>query len=91
MIRSLTTTEQHNKQFITRDGEVPSKKELSSYFKEFFSNKVPRQKELSSSNEELFTNPVHNSRIPTVPQVRINAIRVEVVNSVPAVAAVPCS
>jgi len=40
-----------------RDGEVPSQKELSSYFEELFSSKVPRQKELSSSNEELFPNP----------------------------------
>ena len=41
----------------SRDGEVPSQKELSSYFEELFSSKVPRQKELSSSNEELFPNP----------------------------------
>ena len=41
-----------------RDGEVPSQKELSSYFEELFSSKVPRLKELSSSNEELFPNPV---------------------------------
>ena len=40
-----------------RDGEVPSQKELSSYFKELLSSKVPRQKGLSSSNEELFPNP----------------------------------
>ena len=40
-----------------RDGEVPSQKELSSYFEELFSSEVPRQKELSSSNEELFPNP----------------------------------
>ena len=40
-----------------RDGEVPSQKELSSYFEELFSSKVPCQKELSSSNEELFPNP----------------------------------
>ena len=44
----------------TRDGEVPSKKELSSYFEELFISKVPRQKELSSSNEELFPNPDQN-------------------------------
>ena len=31
-----------------RDGEVPSQKELSSYFKELFNSKVPPQKELSS-------------------------------------------
>ena len=43
---------------IARDGEVPSQKELSSYFEELFSGKVPCQKELSSSNEELFPNPV---------------------------------
>ena len=42
-----------------RDGEVPSQKELSSYFEELFSCKVSRQKKLSSSNEELFTNPEH--------------------------------
>ena len=42
---------------MSRDGEVPSQKELSSYFEELFSSKVPRQKELSSSNEELFPNP----------------------------------
>ena len=41
-----------------RDGEVPSQKELSSYFEELFSSKVPRQKELSSQNEELFPNPI---------------------------------
>ena len=40
-----------------RDGEVPSQKELSSYFKELFNSKVPPQKELSSSNQELFPNP----------------------------------
>ena len=40
-----------------RDGEVPSQKELSSYFEELFSSNVPHQKELSSSNEELFPNP----------------------------------
>ena len=40
-----------------RDGEVPSRKELSSYFKELLSSKVPCQKELSSTNEELFPNP----------------------------------
>ena len=40
-----------------RDGEVPSQKELSSYFEELFSSKVPRQKELSSSNKELLPNP----------------------------------
>jgi len=40
-----------------RDGELPTQKELSSYFEELFSSKVPRQKELSSSNEELFPNP----------------------------------
>ena len=40
-----------------RDGEVPTQKELSSYFEELFISKVPRQKELSSSNEELFPNP----------------------------------
>ena len=44
-------------QHKTRDGEVPSQKELSSYFEEFFSSKVPCQKELSSPNEELFPNP----------------------------------
>ena len=43
--------------FSGRDGEVPSQKELSSYFEELFSSKVPCQKELSSSNEELFPNP----------------------------------
>ena len=42
---------------FTRDGEVPSQKEQSSYFEELFSIKVPYQKELSSSNEELFPNP----------------------------------
>ena len=42
---------------IDRDGEVPSQKELSSYFEELFSSKVPCQKELSSSDEELFPNP----------------------------------
>ena len=40
---------------VSRDGEVPSQKELSSYFEELFSSKVPRQKELSSSNKELFS------------------------------------
>ena len=42
---------------LCRDGEVPSQKELSSYFEELFSSKVPHQKELSSPNEELFPNP----------------------------------
>ena len=40
-----------------RDGEVPSQKELSSYFEELICSKVPHQKELSSPNEELFPNP----------------------------------
>ena len=40
-----------------RDGEVPSPKELSSYFEELFCSKVPCQKELSSSNKELIPNP----------------------------------
>ena len=45
---------------MIRDREVPSQKELSSYFEELFSSKVPCQKELSSSNEELFPNPVRD-------------------------------
>ena len=44
-----------------RDGEVPSQKELSSYFEELFSSKVLCEKELSSSNEELFPNPDHST------------------------------
>ena len=47
---------------IDRDGEVPSQKELSSYFEELFNSKVPCQKELSSSNEELFPNPFHGDK-----------------------------
>ena len=46
----------------SRDGEVPSQKELSSYFEELFSGKVPCQKELSSSNEELFPNPAEMAK-----------------------------
>ena len=48
---------------IFRDGEVPSQKELSSYFEELFSSKVPCQKELSSPNEELFPNPECNPQL----------------------------
>ena len=44
---------------ILRDGEVPSQKELSSFFEELYTSKVPRQKELSSLNEEIFPNPDH--------------------------------
>ena len=55
----------HRKWKETRDGEVPSQKELSSYFEELFSSTVPRQKELSSPNEELVPNPA--SDLPEPP------------------------
>ena len=47
----------HSRYVIVRDGEVPSQKELSSYFEELFSSKVHPQKKLNSSNEVLFPNP----------------------------------
>ena len=53
--------EENSRNHVSRDGEVPSQKELSSYFEELFSGKVLRQKELSFSNEELFPNPAHKN------------------------------